>query len=95
MATQENNDERIALLQGTLDLLILKTLLHGESERIDSTENIESCLRHFRDDRAANFYASSPLSPAPESRISPIARVSRRHSPLFSTSPSRPLAVNE
>jgi PadR family transcriptional regulator, regulatory protein PadR len=29
MATQENNDERIALLQGTLDLLILKTLLHG------------------------------------------------------------------
>ena len=34
MATQENNDERIALLQGTLDLLILKTLvlgsLHGQ-----------------------------------------------------------------
>jgi transcriptional regulator len=29
MATQENNDDRIALLQGTLDLLILKTLLPG------------------------------------------------------------------
>jgi transcriptional regulator len=29
MATQENNDDRIALLQGTLDLLILKTLLQG------------------------------------------------------------------
>jgi len=29
MATQETNDERIALLQGTLDLLILKTLLLG------------------------------------------------------------------
>jgi PadR family transcriptional regulator, regulatory protein PadR len=29
MPTQENNDERIALLQGTLDLLILKTLLLG------------------------------------------------------------------
>jgi PadR family transcriptional regulator, regulatory protein PadR len=29
MATQDNNDERIALLQGTLDLLILKTLLLG------------------------------------------------------------------
>ena len=29
MATQENSDERIALLQGTLDLLILKTLLLG------------------------------------------------------------------
>lgn len=35
--------------------------LHGESERIDSTENIESCLRHFRDDRAANFYGVSPF----------------------------------
>lgn len=34
---------------------------HGESERIDSTENIESCLRHFRDDRAANFYMTSPF----------------------------------
>jgi PadR family transcriptional regulator PadR len=29
MSTQENNDERIALLQGTLDLLILKTLALG------------------------------------------------------------------
>ncbi|MGC1462306.1 MAG: PadR family transcriptional regulator [Terracidiphilus sp.] len=29
MATQENNSERIALLQGTLDLLILKTLALG------------------------------------------------------------------
>jgi PadR family transcriptional regulator PadR len=29
MATQEQNDDRIALLQGTLDLLILKTLLFG------------------------------------------------------------------
>jgi PadR family transcriptional regulator, regulatory protein PadR len=29
MATQENNDYRIALLQGTLDLLILKTLVLG------------------------------------------------------------------
>jgi transcriptional regulator len=29
MATQANNDDRIALLQGTLDLLILKTLLFG------------------------------------------------------------------
>jgi|SRR5208282_4331354 len=34
MTTQENNDDRIALLQGTLDLLILKTLIpsprHGQ-----------------------------------------------------------------
>ncbi len=29
MATQRNADERIALLQGTLDLLILKTLVLG------------------------------------------------------------------
>ena len=34
-------------------------LLHGESERVDSTENIESCLRHFRDDRALNFVGTS------------------------------------
>src|SRR3984885_14994313 len=30
MSTQKNNDDSIALLQGTLDLLILKTLLHGQ-----------------------------------------------------------------
>ncbi len=36
-------------------------ILHGESERIDSTENIESCLRHFRDDKGVNFYAASPF----------------------------------
>ena len=29
MATQKNTEERIALLQGTLDLLILKTLVLG------------------------------------------------------------------
>jgi transcriptional regulator len=29
MSTQENNDDRIALLQGTLNLLILKTLALG------------------------------------------------------------------
>ena len=34
-------------------------LLHGESERIDSTENIESCLRHFRDEKALNYYSTS------------------------------------
>ena len=31
MATQGTNDDRIALLQGTLDLLILKTLVLGPS----------------------------------------------------------------
>ncbi len=34
-------------------------LLHGESERVDSGENIESCLRHFRDEKNSQFFASS------------------------------------
>lgn len=33
--------------------------LHGESDRFDATENIESCMRHFRDDKAYNYYAVS------------------------------------
>ena len=41
-------------------------LLHGESERIDSTENIESCLRHFRDDLALNFFSSSNFESSEE-----------------------------
>lgn len=41
-------------------------LLHGESERVDSTQNIEACLRHFRDDRSMNFYASSPFESSEE-----------------------------
>ncbi len=36
-------------------------ILHGESERFDSTENIESCLRHFRDEKSINFFAASPF----------------------------------
>lgn len=36
-------------------------LLHGESERFDSYDNIESCLRHFRDEKAFQFFASSPF----------------------------------
>lgn len=35
--------------------------LHGESDKIDSTDNIDSCLRHFRDDLAHHFYALSPF----------------------------------
>lgn len=34
-------------------------ILHGESDRYDSTENIENCLRHIRDEKALNFFASS------------------------------------
>lgn len=36
-------------------------LFHGESERIDSTENIENCLRHIRDEKSFNFYGASPF----------------------------------
>lgn len=36
-------------------------LLHGESERHDSTENIENCLRHFRDEKSINFFGTSPF----------------------------------
>ncbi|MBS0621816.1 MAG: DUF3604 domain-containing protein [Verrucomicrobia bacterium] len=34
-------------------------LLHGESERFDALENVENCLRSFRDDRSDNFFATS------------------------------------
>jgi len=36
-------------------------LLHGESDRIDASENIEGFLRHVRDDKALQFYAISPF----------------------------------
>lgn len=38
---------------------IFWSLLHGESEKIDSIENIDACLRHFRDDQALNVFATS------------------------------------
>lgn len=41
-------------------------LLHGESERVDSTDNIESCLRHFRDEKGLNFFATSNFESAEE-----------------------------
>lgn len=34
-------------------------LLHGESERVDSAENIESCLRHLRDEKSLHFFGTS------------------------------------
>lgn len=41
------------------DKSIFWGLLHGESEKTDSAENIEACLRHFRDECNYQFYASS------------------------------------
>lgn len=39
-------------------------LLHGESEKVDSGENIESCLRLCRDEKALQFFATSPFDSA-------------------------------
>lgn len=36
-------------------------LLHGESDKFDSTEHIESSLRYFRDEKALQFFAVSPF----------------------------------
>ncbi|MBM3198174.1 MAG: DUF3604 domain-containing protein, partial [Chlamydiae bacterium] len=41
-------------------------LLHGESERVDSVENIESCLRHLRDEKFLQFFSSSPFESSEE-----------------------------
>lgn len=45
---------------------LLWGLLHGESERMDSMDNIENCLRHMRDEQALNFFASSPFDDVEE-----------------------------
>lgn len=41
-------------------------LLHGESERVDSGENIEAALRHFRDEKNMHFFATSSFENAEE-----------------------------
>ncbi len=41
-------------------------LLHGESEKVDSAENIEACLRHCRDERNYQFFATSSFESAEE-----------------------------
>jgi hypothetical protein len=41
-------------------------LLHGESEKNDSHESIETCLREFRDEKALQFYGVSPFESADE-----------------------------
>lgn len=46
--------------------LIYWGLLHGESEKNDSQENIESCLRQFRDEQPFQFYGVSPFEKVEE-----------------------------
>ncbi len=41
-------------------------LLHGESDRVDSEENIEACLRHIRDEKSLQFFSSSSFESAEE-----------------------------
>lgn len=41
-------------------------LLHGESDRVDSSENIEGCLRHIRDEKSLQFFSSSCFENAEE-----------------------------
>ncbi|MDE3055151.1 MAG: DUF3604 domain-containing protein [Verrucomicrobiota bacterium] len=36
-------------------------LLHGETDRFDSTESLEGLLRYMRDDRGLHFFATSPF----------------------------------
>lgn len=42
-------------------VMIYWGLFHGESEKNDSLDNIESCLRQFRDEKAFQFYGVSPF----------------------------------
>ncbi len=41
-------------------------LFHAESSKNDSGENIEACLREFRDEKALQFFATSPFESAEE-----------------------------
>jgi hypothetical protein len=41
-------------------------LLHGESTRVDALDNIESCLRHMRDEKSLQFFATSSWESAEE-----------------------------
>lgn len=41
-------------------------LLHGESPKYDAAENIEGCLRYFRDERGLHFFATSPFESTEE-----------------------------
>ena len=41
-------------------------LLHGESEKVDALENIEACLRTFRDEKNAQFFATSSFESVEE-----------------------------
>ncbi len=41
-------------------------LLHGESDKSDSGESIEACLRHIRDEKSLQFFSTSSFESAEE-----------------------------
>lgn len=41
-------------------------LFHGESDRVDSAENIETCLRHVRDEKSLHFFSTSSFESVEE-----------------------------
>lgn len=41
-------------------------LFHGDSVKNDSSENVEGCLREFRDEKALQFFATSPFESSEE-----------------------------
>ena len=41
-------------------------LFHGESDRVDSAENIEICLRHVRDEKSLQFFSTSSFESVEE-----------------------------
>ncbi len=48
------------------DRSIFWGLLHGESEKFDALQNVEACLRYFRDEKNIQFYATSSFESAEE-----------------------------
>jgi len=44
-----------------LDRELYWGLLHGESERADAVNNLDTCLRLLRDEKSLQFFASSPF----------------------------------
>jgi len=57
-------------------------LFHGESEKNDSLENIDACLRQFRDEKALQFYAVSPFESVEETSIEEWKHISQVTSEL-------------
>ncbi|HKY99622.1 MAG TPA: DUF3604 domain-containing protein [Rhabdochlamydiaceae bacterium] len=49
-----------------IDKNIYWGLLHGESEKFDAVDNIEACLRYFRDEKNNQFFATSPFENSEE-----------------------------